>query len=186
MQRRHYDCTTPQHVILFRLRTGHNRLYAHMHSKFRVGESKMCPCNADIMTAEQLLQHCQLHDALRRDMWPEPMSLRVKLYDNLEELRRTATFGGRQTSPSSARRRRSLPVPISTRMQVVGYLRTGSEGGETSGPETLPPCLKYFTSQYSSCLAALSLSTTGVDLWFSMLSEAVMGRLWRWYFTSFV
>ena len=27
--------------------------------------------NADIMTVEHLLQHCQLHDALRWDMWPE-------------------------------------------------------------------------------------------------------------------
>ena len=44
------------------------------------------------MTAEHLLQHCQLHDALRRDMWPEPIPLRVKLYGNLEELRRTAAF----------------------------------------------------------------------------------------------
>ena len=82
----------PEQVILFRLRTGHNRLYAHMYSKFKVGESEMCPCNADIMTAEHLLQHCQLHDALRRDMWPEPKPLRDKLYGNLEELRRTAAF----------------------------------------------------------------------------------------------
>ena len=37
----------------------------HMYSKFKVGESEMCPCNTDIMTAEHLLQHCQLHDALR-------------------------------------------------------------------------------------------------------------------------
>ena len=44
------------------------------------------------MTAEHLLQHCQLHDALKWDMWPEPKPLRDKLYDNLEELRRTATF----------------------------------------------------------------------------------------------
>ena len=41
------------------------------------------------MTAEHLLQHCQLHDALRRDMRPEPKPLRGKLYGNLEELRRT-------------------------------------------------------------------------------------------------
>ena len=52
----------------------------------------MCPCNADIMTAEHILQHCQLIDALRWDMWPEPITLRVKFYDNLEELRRTASF----------------------------------------------------------------------------------------------
>ena len=58
----------------------------------QVGESEMCPCKADIMTAEHLLQHCRLHDVLRRDMWPEPTLLRDKLYGNLEELRRTAAF----------------------------------------------------------------------------------------------
>ena len=80
-----------EQVILFRLRTGHNRLNAHMY-KFMVGESEMCPCNADIMTAEHLLQHCPLHDAMRRDTWPDPTLLRDKLYGNLEELRRTADF----------------------------------------------------------------------------------------------
>ena len=60
--------------------------------KFKAGESEMCPCNADIMTAEHLLQHCQLHDALRRHVWPDPTPLREKVYDNLEELRRTAAF----------------------------------------------------------------------------------------------
>ena len=80
----------PEQVILFRLRTGHNRLNAHMYNKFKVGESEMCPCNADIMTAEHLLQHCRLHDALRRDMWPKPTLLRDKFYGNFEELRRTA------------------------------------------------------------------------------------------------
>ena len=63
-----------------------------MYKKFKVGESEMCPCNAGIMTAEHLLQHCRLHDAMRRDMWPEPTLLRAKLYGNLEELRRTAAF----------------------------------------------------------------------------------------------
>ena len=52
----------------------------------------MARTNTDIMTAEHLLQHCQLHDALRWDVWPEPTPLRVKLYGNLEELRRTAAF----------------------------------------------------------------------------------------------
>ena len=81
-----------EQVILLRLRTGHNRLNANVYNKFKVGESEMCPCNADIITAERLLQHCRLHDAMRRDMWPEPTLLRVKLYGNLEELRRTAAF----------------------------------------------------------------------------------------------
>ena len=80
----------PEQVILFRLRTGHNRLNTHMYNEFKVDEPEMCPCNADIMTVEHLPQHCRLHDAMRRDMWPEPMLLRDKLYGNLEELRRTA------------------------------------------------------------------------------------------------
>ena len=81
-----------EQVILFRLRTGHNRLNAHMYNKFKVGESEMCPCKADIMAAEHLLQHCRLHDAMRRDTWPDPTLLRDKLYGNLGELRRTAAF----------------------------------------------------------------------------------------------
>ena len=84
--------TGPEQGNLFRMRTGHNRLNAHMYSKFKVGESEMCPCNADNMVAEHLLQHGQLHDALRRDMWPEPKPLRGKLYGSLEELKRTTAF----------------------------------------------------------------------------------------------
>ena len=79
-------------AILFGLRTGHNRLNVHMYNKFKVGESEMRPCNADIMSAEHLLQHCRLYDTLRRDTWPEPTLLRDKLCGNLEELRRTAAF----------------------------------------------------------------------------------------------
>ena len=78
------------HIILFRLRTGHNRLNAYMYSKFKVEQSEMGSCNVEIMTAEDLLQHCQLHDALRQDMWPEPIPLWGKLYGDLKELRRTA------------------------------------------------------------------------------------------------
>ena len=52
-----HELNRPEQVILFRLRTGHNRLNAHMYNKFKAGESEMCPCNADIMTAEHLLQH---------------------------------------------------------------------------------------------------------------------------------
>ena len=59
-----------------------------MYSKFKVDESEICACSAN-MTAEHLLQHYQLHDGLRRDMWPEPKSLRDKLYGNLQELKRT-------------------------------------------------------------------------------------------------
>ena len=63
-----------------------------MKNKFNVGESEMCPCKANIMVVEHLLQHCQLHCALRLDVWPELIPLRDKLYGNLEELRRTTAF----------------------------------------------------------------------------------------------
>ena len=96
-----YKLNRTEQVIQFRLRTRHNRLNAHMYNKFKVGESEMCPCKADVMTAEHLLQHCRLHDAVRRDTWPEPTHLWDKLYGNLEE---------QQASPSSVRRRRrSIP-----------------------------------------------------------------------------
>ena len=39
-----------EQVILFRMRTSHNRLNAHMYSKFKIGKSEMCTCNADITT----------------------------------------------------------------------------------------------------------------------------------------
>ena len=81
-----------EQAILFRQITGHSRLNDHMYSKFKVGESGMCPFNADITTAEHLLQNCQLHNALRRDMWPGSIPMKDKLCDNLEELRRTAAF----------------------------------------------------------------------------------------------
>ena len=61
----------PEQVILFRPRTGHNRLNAHMYSEFKVGKSEMRSCKPDVVTAEHPLQHCRLHDAMRRDMWPE-------------------------------------------------------------------------------------------------------------------
>ena len=57
------------------------------------------------MTTEHLLQHCQLHAAVRWDMWPEPIPLRDRLYGNPNELKRTATFV-RKASPFSLRRRR--------------------------------------------------------------------------------
>ena len=79
-------------VVLFRLRTGHNRLNAHMFRKLKIGQSEMCPCGTAPMTTEHLLQECPLQDGPRRATWPQPAPLRDKLYGDLEALRRTATF----------------------------------------------------------------------------------------------
>ena len=60
-----------------------------MYSKFKARESEMCPCNADIMTAEHLLQHCQLRDVLRPDTWQKTDTTEGQAS---MELRRTAAF----------------------------------------------------------------------------------------------
>ena len=84
--------TRAEQVIIFRLRTGHNRLNSHMYKKFKIGTSEMCPCNEDIMTAEHLLQSCQSHRLMRNQTWPNDVTIQTKLYGNLEDLQRTATF----------------------------------------------------------------------------------------------
>ena len=88
-----YHCLTrSEQVILFRLRTEHNRLNAHLFHKLKIGPSEMCPCDTDPVTTEHLIQHCPLHNGLRGDTWPENRPLREKLYGGLAELKRTAAF----------------------------------------------------------------------------------------------
>ena len=79
-------------VVLFRLRTGHNKMKAHMYNKLKIGETDRCPCNTGPMNTEHILQHCPAHEELRREIWPEPQQLRTQLFGPLEDLRRTAEF----------------------------------------------------------------------------------------------
>ena len=88
----YYKLCRADQVILFRLRTGHNRLNAHMYKKFKICDSELCPCKASLMDTEHLLQYCQLHAAVRQDSWSDPTPLRDKLYGDLDDLRRTANF----------------------------------------------------------------------------------------------
>ena len=81
-----------EQVIIFRLRTGHNRLNHHLYNKFRIGESALCPCKADSQTTEHLLQSCSLHTEARSKYWKEATPLATKLYGRLEDLQSTAAF----------------------------------------------------------------------------------------------
>nr|KAG5694078.1 hypothetical protein BaRGS_033697 [Batillaria attramentaria] len=82
-----------EQVKLFRLRTGHNRLYHHMHTKFGTGQSGECPRGEGPMTTDHILQDCTTHEvASRRKYWPTPTAVETKLYGALEELPRTAAF----------------------------------------------------------------------------------------------
>ena len=79
-------------VTMIRLRTGHNRMKAHLFNKLKIGESDRCPCETAPMTTAHLLQDCPLHDALRQATWPTVTTLTEKLYGDLVGLQRTAAF----------------------------------------------------------------------------------------------
>lgn len=87
--------TRSEQVLIFRLRTGHNRLNHHLFTKFRIGQSDQCPCQTGSMTTEHLLQSCPLQDGLRRQIWMEKTTVQGKLFGSLEDLQRTATFAQR-------------------------------------------------------------------------------------------
>ena len=76
-------------VLIFRLRTGHNRLNHHMYTKFKIGPSEHCPCQTSSMTTEHLLQECPLYNTLRTRIWPQSETLEKKLYGSLTDLQRT-------------------------------------------------------------------------------------------------
>lgn len=87
----HKLCRADQ-VILIRLRTGHNRMRAHLYNKLKIGQTEKCPCDTAPMTTAHLLQDCPMQDALRQATWPDDTPLAMKLYGSLADLKRTAAF----------------------------------------------------------------------------------------------
>ena len=88
----YYNLSRTDQVIIFRLRTGHNRLRSHLYNKMKIGQTEMCPCDTAPMTAVHLLQDCPIHADIRQETWPETTQLKEKLYGDLAALRRTAAF----------------------------------------------------------------------------------------------
>ena len=62
----YYRLNREGQTIIFRFRSGHNRLKKHMHTKFKIGTSPYCPCGNIAQTAEHILQDCPLHAELRQ------------------------------------------------------------------------------------------------------------------------
>ena len=79
-------------VILFRLRTGHNRLNHHMNKRFKLVPSAACICLEGDQTAEHVLQRCPRLQKVREEVWPSPECLETKLYGGKEDLESTALF----------------------------------------------------------------------------------------------
>ena len=82
----------PEQVCIFRLRTGHNRLNKHMHSRFRLVESPGCPCGAAEQTEEHILQHCPTYGNLRKKFWPTDTTVEEKIFGTTQILKNTASF----------------------------------------------------------------------------------------------
>ena len=87
-----YQLNRREQVLIFRLRTKHNRLKYHLFHKFKIGQNDQCPCGTGAQTTEHILQVCPLLDNRRREVWPEPVPETQKLYGALWDLQRTAYF----------------------------------------------------------------------------------------------
>ena len=81
-----------QQVIIMRLRTGHNRLNAHMFKKMKLAPSPLCNCGHSEQTTAHILQDCHLYNTERKAVWPEATPLQVKLHGSRQDLERTTSF----------------------------------------------------------------------------------------------
>ena len=88
----YYGLTREQQVIIFRLRTGHNRLNQHMHKRLKLTPSPICPCGAEEQNTEHVLQRCSQYEMLRKSIWPVEIPMREKIYGPQEELMKTTRF----------------------------------------------------------------------------------------------
>ena len=88
----YHQLTRQEQTIIFRLRTGHNRLNNHMNKRFHLVPSPLCPCGQADQTTEHILQDCGDLQVLREEIWSTPCPLQDKLYGSVEFLRQTASF----------------------------------------------------------------------------------------------
>ena len=83
--------TREQQVLMFRLRTGHCGLLAHL---FRIGRSHtdQCPCGTGVQDVNHLLQTCPTYKDLRQAYWAEEVDLLIKLWGPPEALLTTTGY----------------------------------------------------------------------------------------------
>ena len=87
-----YRMSRKNQTIIFRLRTGHNKLKYHMFRTFKIGCSDLCTCGEAAETVEHVLQDCVLYRALRENVWGSQVDMATKLYGPLEELEKTTCY----------------------------------------------------------------------------------------------
>ena len=80
-----------QQTTIFRLRTGHCRLRAHMY-RMGLSDTPDCQCGTALQTPEHILQTCPTHQAARVKHWPEHKTVQQKLWGTKANLENTALF----------------------------------------------------------------------------------------------
>ena len=78
-------------VIIYRLRTGHCGLRAHLKRLHR-SDSALCACTRSDQTPAHILQDCPLFTTQRTQTWPEGADLHTKLWGSAIDLERTTSF----------------------------------------------------------------------------------------------
>jgi hypothetical protein len=82
----YYQHNREDQVIIFKLRTGHNRLKYHVYNKFKIGQHDTCTCGTSRMAGTHILQECPIYKEQRRQIWPVPVPEQSKLYGGVHEL----------------------------------------------------------------------------------------------------
>ena len=78
--------------MVVRLRSGHNRMNAHMFRKLKLVPSPTWPCGEEDQKTEHVLQRCKRHSQERNTIWPSETPIHQKLYGDMADLRRTTQF----------------------------------------------------------------------------------------------
>ena len=71
----YYLLSPHEQVIIFRLRTGHNKLNQHMYKRFRLVPSSMCSCGESEQTTVHVIQDCINLQQLRETTWTTTTTL---------------------------------------------------------------------------------------------------------------
>ena len=80
-----------QQTTIFRLRTGHCGLSAHL-KRIGMSDTSLCESGQADQTPEHILQSCPKYAVKRQLTWPQGADLTTKLWGSAEDLYRTAGF----------------------------------------------------------------------------------------------
>ena len=80
-----------QEITIFRLRTGHCGLSAHLE-KIGISDTSLCECGQADQTPDHVLKSCPKYAERRQLAWPHGADLATKKWGSAEDLRWTAGF----------------------------------------------------------------------------------------------